>query len=124
MRRAARCILVLALSLSIGLQWALVQGVGWMQMVVEFSREASLLKSVAMTLGGKHPCRLCKAAQQGDTGAPAKKSASAKELEPAEKEEGLVIVATPSLIAPDVRAVFRDGEKRVRPPSPPPRLAV
>lgn len=67
MRRMARTFLLLALALSIGLQWALVQGAAWVGMVIRDAGQASLVQAVARAIDGKHPCRWCQAAQQGES---------------------------------------------------------
>jgi hypothetical protein len=124
MRRAARLVLVLALSLSIGLQWTLVQGVGWVRMVVSFSREMSVMKSVAVTLEGKRPCELCDAARNAENGPPASKTDGLKKQEPAVLGERVSIFVKVS------RAEYPDfdealtGEARLRPALPPPRVAA
>jgi hypothetical protein len=43
-----------------GLHYALVQMVGWVNMTMEYSRTAPLSEALAMTFDGKHPCDLCK----------------------------------------------------------------
>lgn len=90
MRRLVRWFLVLALSLSIGLQWAVVQGAAWVGMIVSFSKEATISQTLSRTFDGSHPCKLCHAAQRGestqkkqDTDTPAIKFVlAAPELEP------------------------------------------
>lgn len=67
MRNIARWILVLALSFSIGLPWAFLQGVAWVGMIVSFSQEVPIAKAVAMTFDGKHPCKMCQAAERGES---------------------------------------------------------
>ncbi len=66
MRRAAQWLLVLALSLSIGLQWVVVQSAAWVGMFVANSREATAMQSIVMTFDGKHYCKLCKALDRGE----------------------------------------------------------
>ncbi|MEI6534381.1 MAG: hypothetical protein WCN98_03495 [Verrucomicrobiaceae bacterium] len=66
-RCLARWLLVLALSFSIGLPWAFLQSAAWMGMIVSFAQEVPLAKAVAMTFDGKHPCKICKAAQRGES---------------------------------------------------------
>ncbi len=67
MRCFARWFLVLALSVSIGLPSALLQGVAWMGMIVTFSQKVPIAKAVAMTFDGKHPCKMCQAMQRGES---------------------------------------------------------
>ena len=67
MLRLGRWILVLALSFSIGLQWAVVQGAAWVGMIVSYSKEATISQTLSRTFDGRHPCKLCKAAQRGES---------------------------------------------------------
>lgn len=47
-----------------GLPWACLQSVGWVKMVVSYSRHTSLMEAVSMTFDGRHPCKICKAVNQ------------------------------------------------------------
>lgn len=67
MRRLAHWLLVLALSCSIGLPWAFLQSAAWLGMIVSYSREAPISKSIEMTFDGEHPCKLCEAVQRGES---------------------------------------------------------
>lgn len=55
------------LVLTLGLHWALLQSVAWTGMIISYSQDNSLREAVSMTFDGQHPCRLCKAIQQGRT---------------------------------------------------------
>ena len=121
MRRYVRCLLVLALSLSIGLQWAVVQGAAWVGMIVSYSQEVTISQSLTMTFGGSHPCKLCKAAQRGDStqkkqnadNPPVKFVLAAPETEPFLFSHGI----SDCEAAPACAVVRRSH----RPPSPPPK---
>jgi hypothetical protein len=54
-----------ALVVSLGLHWAVLQTVAWTGMIVKNSRNSSFTEAVSKTFDGKHPCKLCKAIQQG-----------------------------------------------------------
>jgi hypothetical protein len=58
--RIARAVVVLALCLSIGAHWVVLQSVAWGTMVVRYSQQVSLTQAVAQTFDGEHPCNLCK----------------------------------------------------------------
>lgn len=64
-RRIAHWLLVLALSFSIGLQWALLQSAAWVGMVITYSHQASLPQAIVMTFDGKHPCKVCRTVEKG-----------------------------------------------------------
>ena len=56
----ARAVVVLALCLSIGPHWVVLQSVAWGTMVVGYSQHGSLSQAIAQTFDGDHPCNLCK----------------------------------------------------------------
>jgi hypothetical protein len=58
--RIARAVVVLALCLSIGAHWVVLQSVAWGRMVVQYSQRVPLAEAVAQTFDGNHPCNLCK----------------------------------------------------------------
>jgi hypothetical protein len=55
-----RAVVVLALCLSIGGHWVVLQSVAWGRMVVQYSQQVPLSQAVAQTFDGDHPCNLCK----------------------------------------------------------------
>jgi hypothetical protein len=57
--------LVLALMVSIGLHWALLQSVAWVGMVVSYSQDASFSAAITKTFDGQHPCKLCHFVKEG-----------------------------------------------------------
>jgi hypothetical protein len=123
----ARLVLLLTAALSIGLHYAVVQMVGWVNMTVEFSQTAPLSEALAMTFDGEHPCELCKLVDQelnqsgqNDQRAPDQKSEL--KLPPVICwADGIRLLRRShealSVIKLDDRARF----KRERPPLPPPR---
>ncbi len=76
-----RLALLLAVAISMGLHYAVVQVVGWVNMTVEYSRTVPISEALVMTFDGKHPCELCKLVEnelkksaQDDKRAPEKKT--------------------------------------------------
>ncbi|TDU71287.1 hypothetical protein EI77_02410 [Prosthecobacter fusiformis] len=53
------------LCISLGLQWAVLQGVAWTGMLISYARDGSLIEAVSKTFDGEHPCPLCKAVENG-----------------------------------------------------------
>ncbi len=88
-----RGLLVAALCLSLGIQWALLQSVAWTGMLISWSQEVSLVEAVKNTFDGEHPCPLCKAVESGRKETP--KSASTKPV-----RLDAVLVSTVRLVAP------------------------
>lgn len=58
--KAGRLFLILALVMSAGAHWVVLQGVAWTAMLVENTQCASLVEAVKQTFDGEHPCGLCK----------------------------------------------------------------
>jgi hypothetical protein len=123
MHRLARWLLVVALSLSIGLQWAVVQGAAWVGMFVSFSKEATFSQSLSRTFDGRHPCGWCKAAQRGES-TQGKQNAEHPPLK-------LVLAATeaepfdfsPAGPGPEPEHACSVVQRSHAPPLPPPRAA-
>jgi hypothetical protein len=60
MSRIAHGVVVLALCLSIGAHWVVLQSVAWGTMVAQYAQHVPLSQAVAQTFDGDHPCNLCK----------------------------------------------------------------
>ncbi len=123
MRRFARYMLVLALSLSIGLQWAVVQGAAWVGMVLTYSQETSISESLTTIIDGSRPCEMCKAAQQGE---------SRQKKQNSEKPQNTLVLAAPETepfifahhVPADEPGCAWSVIRRSQPPSlPPPKAA-
>ena len=63
--RIARLVVVGAICLSLGLQWALLQGVAWAGMMVSFASEGTVIEAVQKTFDGQHGCALCHKLKEG-----------------------------------------------------------
>ncbi len=61
----ARSLVLLACLHLIGGHWLALQGVAWVTMLVDNSREGSFVEAVGKTFDGQHPCPLCKAVASG-----------------------------------------------------------
>jgi hypothetical protein len=58
--------IVLALIVSIGAHWAVLQSAAWLSMAVTYTLETgSLNQGLSETFDGDHPCALCLAVQKG-----------------------------------------------------------
>jgi len=80
-KKAARFLLVCSLMVSIGAQWALLQGVAWVGMAVTYSvQDGSVTEGLSKTFDGEHPCPLCKVVKKGveDDQGPAQESKGGK----------------------------------------------
>ncbi|NDA69127.1 MAG: hypothetical protein EBY09_21275, partial [Verrucomicrobia bacterium] len=64
-KRIAKAAVILAVALSVGLHWALLQSMAWTGMLVTYAQQTAFRDAVAKTFDGKHPCRLCKLVREG-----------------------------------------------------------
>ena len=65
--RIARLLVVGAICLSLGLHWALLQGVAWAGMLVSFASEGTVIEAVQKTFDGQHGCALCKKVKEAQS---------------------------------------------------------
>lgn len=65
--RIARLVIVGTICLSLGLHWALLQGVAWAGMLVSFASEGTVMEAVQKTFDGQHGCPLCKKVKEGSS---------------------------------------------------------
>jgi hypothetical protein len=63
--RLPKLLIALALAISIGLHWTVLQMVAWTGMVISYSQGAPLTQAVVKTFDGNHPCNLCKQIAKG-----------------------------------------------------------
>jgi hypothetical protein len=121
--RFTRGSLILALMVSIGAHWGVLQSVAWLGMIVSYSRDGSLSEAVNKTFDGRHPCRVCQVIK---TLRSEEKQSEQKHLKPNVKlDVGLVWQPVTFLFfcgreripSPDVSVLSR----REAPPKPRPR---
>lgn len=117
---------MLALVLSLGLHWTLLQSAAWVGMVVNYSRDASLGEALEKTFDGEHPCALCKMVEAGssqeDQDQSKPSSSGLKKIDLA-----LVLVEpliTPPPFVPEFPALTLRPDKMSAMPSVPPPRAV
>ena len=63
--RIARLVVVAAICLSLGMHWALLQGIAWTGMLISFAREGAVIEAVQKTFDGQHGCALCHKVKEG-----------------------------------------------------------
>jgi hypothetical protein len=64
-RRCGTWLVVLALVVTTGGHWAVLQACAWAGMLVRFSQEGTVGEAISKTFDGRHPCRLCKLVREG-----------------------------------------------------------
>ena len=119
----ARLMIVGVICLSLGLHWALLQGIAWTGMILSFAREGTVIEAVQKTFDGQHGCPLCAKVKEGkksDQKQPGQSGQSAKKMD-------AVFVAVTRLVAPAGEShsfvtVSVSATLRIEPPvTPPPR---
>ncbi len=123
-----RALVVVALMISIGAHWALLQSAAWVGMAVAYTVDrGSLVEGLSDTFSGERPCPLCKAVANGlaadqDPGEAPAPPAKHKELI-------LGLVAVPQFVFPPAppsawSTISRTAQRLAqRPPTPPPQAA-
>lgn len=126
LRLAQRGVVVM-LCLSLGLHWALLQGIAWTGMLISFAREGAVIEAVEKTFDGQHGCALCAKVKEGresDEGQPKQNG----QLSSTKKIDAVLVEMT-RLVAPAAEtmtfAVTRETleQRNELPETPPPRRA-
>jgi len=123
--RLARRVLVLLLCLSLGMHWAVLQGVAWTGMFLANLNQGTVTEAVEKTFDGEHPCPLCLAVKEGQK---QEKDDSKPLTAKSVKKFEAVLVAETRLVAPpaEIRSfpwlVSRFEGRSERPSMPPPRV--
>ncbi len=124
--RFARYLLIAALMVSIGAQWAVLQSAAWVGMAVSYSiHEGSVSEGLSKTFDGQHPCALCDVVTKGK---------GSEKKDPAQgvikMKMGLFCQAHLIFEAATVGPQFNRAEdeaglcRQLSPPVPPPRDAA
>jgi hypothetical protein len=116
---------VLLTCLSLGMHWAVLQGVAWTGMFLANLNQGTVTEAVEKTFDGEHPCRLCLTVKEGQKqDKDDSKPLAAKSL----KKFEAVLVAETRLVAPPAQIrsfpwlVSRFEGRSERPSMPPPRV--
>jgi hypothetical protein len=124
--RLARFLLVSALMISIGAQWAVLQSAAWISMAVSYSiKTGSVTEGLSQTFDGDHPCALCCVVKKGTESEKKdpKQETAKKKLELFTHGRAIVVIAPPT-IEVDRGAENQFGKARAEaPPHQPPRWA-
>jgi hypothetical protein len=121
--RGGKWLVVLALVITTGGHWFLLQSAAWIGMAVNYSQSDSFTTALKKTFDGDHPCQLCKMVRAG------KASEKKRDLEKIDiKFEFTFAAGTSGLFPPrPIRHFIPQAEHaRVRadaPLPPPPRFA-
>ena len=119
--RFGKAMVAVALALTLGGHWALLQTMAWTTMLAGNLQSSSLHEAVTRTFDGQHPCCMCRAiaaAQKSEKKDTMASSPQRLEFPPAK--------ANPVLVAPCSFQLFPQSNcfaelLRQQPPTPPPR---
>lgn len=124
--RLAQRGIVLLVCLSLGMHWALLQGIAWTGMLISFARNGAVIEAVEKTFDGQHGCALCAKVKEGrdsDQKQPQQTGQPLKKLD-------AMLVTLVKLVAPAAEtmpfAVFREVtvKRNEKPEMPPPRRGM
>lgn len=119
---------LLALLMTLGTHWYVLQSIAWARMLATYSRSAPLREAVTQTFDGQHPCSLCLTIQAGrDREEREQQNDPSLKSEPRADwwfERALVLPQLPWVRADDAVPFVPGlpGEIPHTPPKPPPRL--
>ncbi len=94
--RIARLVLVGAICLSLGMHWALLQGIAWTGMLISFARQGAVIEAVQKTFDGQHGCALCHKVKEGRNSNPEQPQQTGQSMQ----KITAVLVEITSLVAP------------------------
>lgn len=94
--RLARLGIVGVVCLSLGMHWALLQGIAWTGMLISFVREGAVIEAVQKTFDGQHGCALCHKVKEGRDADPNQPQQAGQTLQKLDA----VLVSFTKLIAP------------------------
>lgn len=98
--KVIRWIILGMMCLSLGLHWAVIQGIAWTTMLVSYSQSDGLIQAVTKTFDGQHPCPLCEAVEDGSRKTGGKNAEGAK---PSLKKFEAVVADTLRIVPPAAR---------------------
>lgn len=124
--RITRLVVVGAICLSLGMHWALLQGIAWTGMFISFAREGAVLEAVQKTFDGQHGCALCHKVKEGRESNRTQPQQAGQSL----KKVDAVLVEITKLIPPAAEkmsfANIREDlvQRHEMPETPPPRRGL
>lgn len=119
----AKFIIVVSLTISIGGHWGLLQTIGWANMILDYSKDCSLIGAISKTFDSETTCEICDLVSAG------KRQESRQDFLKCNFkldlfQEGESILLIDPIVEQDQKFVFIKLGTRCSPPNvPPPRLA-
>jgi hypothetical protein len=127
LNRLARYVLVAALMVSIGAQWAVLQSAAWVSMAISYTlKTGSVSKGLSQTFDGTHPCKMCcmvKKGTESEKKDPKQQNAKQK-LELFASDSPIIVIASPAHTTPFAAVNEVAVPTQQAPPTPPPRCGL
>jgi len=125
MKHAPKAIMMIALALSLGLHWVVLQSVAWAGMFVDYSADNSLVVAIDKTFDADNKCDLCLLVENGAKADAEKDSGYTVKLTKIDgfSVSGGVVLAEPALLEFPLTDCFHGIRRHVRPAVPPPLAA-
>lgn len=112
---------------SLGLHWAVLQGVAWTGMLIRNLQSEGVIEAVEKTFDGGHPCPLCRVVKKGQQEEEKKDSVPVASKTLKKFEAVLAATMPPLMPSFEIRSfpesVSRFEGRHERPLAPPPRGA-
>jgi hypothetical protein len=124
--RLAQRGVVLLVCLSLGMHWALLQGIAWTGMLISFASEGTVNEAVEKTFDGQHGCALCQKVKEGQESNQKQPQQAGQSL----KKIDAVLVTLMTLVTPAAKnisfAMIREimVKRNEMPETPPPRCGL
>ena len=121
--KIAQVLVVGALICAIGGHWVILQTAAWVGMAMNYSQQAPFAQALRMTFDGKHPCKICKAVNEG------RQTEQKQALLKVETKLDFWLTRHASMLCPPLHFCVLPGEpdsaqlRGKSPPTPPPRAA-
>lgn len=122
MRLLCKWLMIVALMLSIGLQWVAMQSAAWVGMLITYSHEAGVSMAIKKTFDGHYACKMCKKVAEGmkEGSQKAPNEDAKKRIDMTPFGVAIFVFAPPTIDKVEWRAL--PLEERIEPPiTPPPR---
>lgn len=126
-QRFARFLLLTALMVSIGGQWAVLQSAAWVRMAVVYSIKAgSISEGLSQTFDGEHPCRMCCVVKKGTESEKKdpKQETAKQKIELFAQASTVIVISAPVARQTFVTTTEVVIEHSIMPPTPPPRCGI
>lgn len=131
MKAASRILLVAALTISVGLHWAVMQSMAWVGMAVTYTvKTGSVVQGLSDTFDGEHACPMCHAVEEGTKKSSPKQDGSVPSKIGKDMKLHLAMVSVPSFVfaCPAANEWITQSEagslRPVTPEPPPPRRGI